>query len=264
MSWGEELRIETPEQIDFNLEVAGPGSRFYAQMIDWTFKWLVVLGLLILVAFATGLTAAGGGGEAGTYLFLAVAGALAFLFFLGYDIYYEGCCNGQTPGKRYAGIRVVRDGGGPIDVQAASIRNLVGLADFLPFFYLGGGLVALLNQRGQRLGDMAAGTIVIRERAMGVRDDIDPWILEYTGTEFVFGPEHLKDCTANDQHVLQSFFARVRGIDRERRERLAAALRDTFLERTRFEPATPIWEPDRTVAFLASLYRDLKTMRQHA
>src|SRR5208337_1987118 len=58
MSWGEELRIETPEQIDFNLEVAGPGSRFYAQMIDWTFKWLVVLGLLILVAFATGLTAA--------------------------------------------------------------------------------------------------------------------------------------------------------------------------------------------------------------
>jgi len=267
MSWGENLRIETPEQIDFDLEVAGPGSRFYGQVLDWVIKWLILLGLGLVCLVLVALVGIGGNSritEGGVYFLLALGGAAAFVFFLGYDIYYEGCCNGQTPGKRTAGLRVVRDTGGPIDVQAACIRNLVGLADFLPFFYLGGGLVALLNARGQRLGDMAAGTVVIRERAQGVRDDVEARILAAASDEFVFGPENLARCTANDQHILHSFFTRAGGMDSRLTRQLADKLLDVFLERTGYQLTRPFESSAAIVAFLASLYRDLKAHRQHS
>ncbi len=262
MSWGEGLRVETPEQIDFDLEVAGPGSRFYAQVLDWAIKWLVVavLGVAVVpVAAAAGRLSPGA-----AFLLLAAGVAGAFLFFLGYDVFFEGCRNGQTPGKRAAGLRVVRDDGGPVDVRAACVRNLIGVADFLPAFYLGGGLVAALNARGQRLGDMAAGTVVVRERAGEAADDLEPRILAVAGGEFAFGPEHLTHCTAGDLHLLYSFFARAERMDQGANGQLADRLCQTFLRRTGYRPATPVAGTSRTYALLASLYRDLKTLRRHS
>jgi uncharacterized RDD family membrane protein YckC len=268
MSWGEHHRIETPEQIDFNLEVAGPGSRFCAQALDWVFKGIATAVLMFCVfVFA----AAVGSpfqvdrlGSPETYVIWAVGVATIFVLFFGYDVYYEGCCNGQTPGKRACGLRVVRDTGGPIDVQAACIRNLVGFADFLPFFYVGGGLVCIFNSRGQRLGDMAAATVVIRERASSLAHITEPRVSNLYSEEFHFTSEHLARCTATDQNILRSFFGRFPEMDGEARRGLAVRLRDGFLQKTGYQPATPIQELSRTIGFLASLYRDLSAHRQNA
>src|SRR5262245_23024841 len=104
MSWGEKYRIETPEQIDFELEIAGPGSRFYAQFLDWLLKWGILFGaylvcLVVFILIAERLH------EGVVYFLLGLLLVAVVAFFFGYDIYYEGCRNGQTPGKRWAGIR---------------------------------------------------------------------------------------------------------------------------------------------------------------
>jgi uncharacterized RDD family membrane protein YckC len=266
MLWSDNLRIETPEQIDFDLEVAGPGSRFVAQFVDWIFKWLIIGGLMVVGLCLVGLLTSRGVDDwsrATRNIYIAVLIVLAVVIFFGYDIYFEGFRNGQTPGKRLSGIRVVRDGGGPIDASAAFIRNLVGVADYLPSFYLLGGLVMTLNSRAQRLGDMAAGTIVIRERRDEAPDDVEPLIKEMASEAFTFRPDHLDRCGAGDLHVLYSFFARYYIMEKRERRRLAEKLCDIFVEKTGYAPENPIESRHAVRSFLASLYRDLKARRQY-
>lgn len=265
MSWGESVRVETPEQIDFDLEVAGPGSRLVAQLLDWVYKWLILGGLALLGLFVAALAGRdpGGWSDAAESVFYGALIVVGCLVFLGYDIYFEGVRNGQTPGKRAAGIRVVRDTGGPIDVQQACIRNLVGLADFLPAFYGLGGLVMLLNVRGQRLGDMAAGTVVIRERHAVVPDDQLAWVVERAGNAYPFRREQLAHCEPGDLHVLESFFGRYGTLDPLPRRKLAANLCDIFLKKTGYQLTEPLSGSDKEVVFLAALYRDLDAQRRH-
>src|SRR5262249_29948508 len=135
----------------------------------------------------------------------SVLGAILVLcvycILLGFDIYYEVRHNGQTPGKKFAGIRVLREGGAPLDFRSACIRNLLGLADFLPVFYIFGAFLIMLNKRGQRLGDMAAGTIVVRERALAPPIEMDKMIAELATEEFAFNSEHLGGCTPDDRNI---------------------------------------------------------------
>src|SRR5262245_54204412 len=109
MQWADEVRIETPEQIDVALEVAGLGSRFVAKVIDWLIKWgtmlLATLLVLLLAAFSGGAPWE----KVAPVMLAALLVALFYAFFLGYDIYFEVQQNGQTPGKRRAGIRVIRE-----------------------------------------------------------------------------------------------------------------------------------------------------------
>jgi uncharacterized RDD family membrane protein YckC len=260
MTWASEIRIETPEQIDFNLEVAGPGSRCVAQLIDWAIKWLVV-GLLALLEFLVIAIARGMDGlesGIGRNLYLAILGIVAFLFFYGYDIYYEGLRNGQTPGKRLCGLRVLRDNGAPIDAQAAAVRNLVSIADFLPLCYVLGGVVMMLNGRAQRLGDLAAGTIVIRDRKDELPDDVDRHIERWESKDFVFSPASLERCSPEDLHVLFSFFSRFSTLDVTRRHQLADKLCDIYMDKLDYHPESPIRTRGDVLAFLASLHRNLQ------
>ena len=153
----EDLVIPTPERVTFQYPIAGIGSRFLAQALD----------MLILVVI---LTVVGIGGAAfGAVFHNAQLAILIWLLLwlvviLGYFLVLEAVSGGQTPGKRALRLRVVGDQGEPIRFSQAAIRNLVRIVDFLPFFY-GLGLVTLfVNGRGKRLGDLAAGTIVVRER----------------------------------------------------------------------------------------------------
>jgi len=228
VSWAEQVRIETPEQIDFDFEMAGPGSRAAAQLLDWLVKfiWLALGALLTVVAQLL----AGGDSPFLTYMIAGGALLLGFIFFVGYDIFYEGFREGQTPGKKYIGIRVVRDGGGPIDVRAAAIRNLVNIADFLPLGYLLGGVICLLNARGQRLGDMAAGTLVIRHQEV-VKPPVVPAAQLSSQNQHQFTKEELSRLTAQDRHVLESYFQRAHTLDERSRERLTARLYQTYGDR---------------------------------
>src|SRR5262249_33255826 len=96
---------------------------------------------------------------------LAVFGLVAFAFLWGYYIFFEMAWNGQSPGKRWVGLRVMRLDGTPLTLSESIIRNLVRLVDFLPAYY-GVGVVAMfISSQSRRLGDLAAGTVVVHDRA---------------------------------------------------------------------------------------------------
>ena len=158
-SQDDELVVATPELVTFGYQLAGPGSRFLAQLIDFPIQ-VAALVLAILGGVSLGALLGNNGNVA-----IAASVILAFIVVWGYYPVSEAAWSGKTIGKYAFGLRVVGDQGEPIQVSQAVIRNLVRIIDFLPFFY-GIGILALFwNGRGKRLGDLAAGTVVVRERA---------------------------------------------------------------------------------------------------
>ena len=154
-SLSDDLVVPTPERVAFDYPVAGPGSRFLAQLIDG----LILFGLLLILSIVAGTLARASGQLALLFAIVSI-----FLLVWGYFLVSEAVWSGQTVGKRALRLRVVGDHGEPITLTQAIVRNLVRIVDFLPLFY-GVGLIALFaNGRGKRLGDLAAGTLVVRER----------------------------------------------------------------------------------------------------
>jgi len=158
-----EIRVRTPENVVFGFRLAGLASRLSAAIIDYAIVSFLV-GLLIgamgIVALAFRISLPG----IGTF---ASAGAVAIVFLaifvvlFGYFTFFEMLWNGQTPGKRALGLRVVKDLGQGITFADSLVRNLVRIADILPGFYGVGALAVLTSQRNKRLGDHVAGTLVV-------------------------------------------------------------------------------------------------------
>jgi uncharacterized RDD family membrane protein YckC len=152
----DELVVTTPELVAFEYDVAGLGSRFLAQLIDLLLLALVILAVTILAA----VIGAFGNSSLLTIIYFVGEFALVLLYFP----FYEALTNGQTLGKRAMRLRVVGDRGEPVTVTQVAIRNLIRIVDFLPALY-GIGIITLFIQGGaKRLGDFAAGTLVVRER----------------------------------------------------------------------------------------------------
>ncbi|MFZ1769432.1 MAG: RDD family protein [Caldilinea sp.] len=168
---GDEYTIATPENVTFDFQIAGIGSRFIGALID-TFLIVLLLFLLnILLGVALSAVSENGGGVTDfaedpgwvAGLVIAIYALLNFSLFWGYYLIFELGWQGQTPGKRLAGTRVVKlDGSGPGFLEVA-IRNLVRLVDFLPAAYALGFVTMFFNRTVRRLGDFAAGTLVIRQ-----------------------------------------------------------------------------------------------------
>jgi uncharacterized RDD family membrane protein YckC len=163
-----DYRVLTPERVSLQYDIAGVGSRGAAALIDTAIQ--AVLILVVIAMFGGGLAALSlVAGEPDVF---GVALALAILFVFaataGYYIVFEIIWSGQTPGKRIVGVRVMRENGYPIRPVDAVVRNLVRFVDSLPIGYAVGVLTMLCNARAKRLGDFAAGTIVVREGGRGV------------------------------------------------------------------------------------------------
>jgi uncharacterized RDD family membrane protein YckC len=154
--------IETPEQMPLEFAIAGIGSRFLALAIDTLIQAGVGIVAVIAGAFAIGMLA-GFGHELSSLWTAAALFAIVFLLVFGYFAFFEIVWNGQTPGKRKIGIRVIKETGRPLTAAETLGRNFLRLVDQLPGFYAVGVLVALLNKNNKRLGDFVAGSIVIRE-----------------------------------------------------------------------------------------------------
>lgn len=148
------LRVRTPENVTFEFELAAIPARAAAWVLDvLAMIALIMIAMKIVESFAL----AGG--------FASAVGLVAvFVVQWGYGALSEWALGGQTIGKRILGLRVLDERGLRITFVQAVVRNLVRTVDFLPGFYLVGGVSALLDGRGRRLGDLAAGTIVVRER----------------------------------------------------------------------------------------------------
>lgn len=171
--------MRTPESIAFSYELAGLGSRFLAVAIDLVIQVLVAIAIIFILS----LGAEHGGDVAKTAripsaqltsFVIAIFIILTFLIFDGYFIIFEALWNGQTPGKRLLGIRVVRDGGYPIDLGSSVLRNLIRVLE-AALVYVPAAICALLSPQNKRIGDYAAGTIVVRDRAFEVSHP-DMWL----------------------------------------------------------------------------------------
>ncbi|HEY3898651.1 MAG TPA: RDD family protein [Chthoniobacter sp.] len=146
------LQIRTPEGIDFSFALAGPVARCLAWVMD---LFVTILLWLLIVRLA----------QPAMILFADIATALMilalFVVYIGYGLVLEWMWRGQTLGKRLVGLRVVDADGLRLQFHQVLLRNLMRMVDALPFFYFVGGLACLLSRRAQRLGDLAANTVVV-------------------------------------------------------------------------------------------------------
>lgn len=163
MTASEKLTIETPEQIALEFPLAGVGSRFLALAFDTLVQ--ILLGVIIFAGWMglTWLLVPVARIQASVWA-LAAAVLLGFLVMFGYFALFEILWQGQTPGKRLLKLRVISTSGRPITTYQALLRNLLRLADQLPALYAIGITSVLLTARSQRLGDLAASTVVVHER----------------------------------------------------------------------------------------------------
>ena len=190
--------VLTPEYVEFRFTLAGLYSRLLAWLLDGLIVAIVSLGVMSVLSLVM-LAFPGFGSALGAVVF--------FLVEWGYSITLETAWSGQTVGKRVLSLRVIQESGVRIGFYHAALRNLARPVDRLPLFYLVGGLAALASGAHQRLGDMLAGTIVVRERRLKV-----PSALGTTGQEGL-----LED---------PLFVSRVKRLSTEERELvLTAALR---------------------------------------
>jgi uncharacterized RDD family membrane protein YckC len=165
------LEVRTGEAVGIRYELAGLGSRFLALVLDMAIQLGMLLALAIpLVLAAASLNALRRVAGSTTVLAVLIAFVVLGLFvlFFGYFMLFELFDGGRTPGKRALGIRVVRDGGFPIDPGAAIVRNVVRIIEAGLGFYALSSVVVLLSPQSKRLGDYAAGTVVVRESAVPI------------------------------------------------------------------------------------------------
>jgi len=160
------VRLSTPEQAALDFELAGLGSRFLAHMVDLVLIGALLIALWMFLLMGPWASVARDGlledRNIGSYG-VALVILISFAVLWGYYFFLEGFFQGTTPGKRMLGIRVLREDGLPIGFYESALRNLARAADaFPPPTYLVGGIIMHLDPQGKRLGDMVAGTMVIR------------------------------------------------------------------------------------------------------
>jgi len=193
------VAAETPEGIVLELRPAGLSARFYAFIVDWLIRLIVLYAAAIAAAFM-------GGFGMGFWLILY------FLLEWFYPVAFELSRSGATPGKSIVGIKVVMDNGLPVTPAASFTRNLLRFADFLPFLFGAGIVSMLLRQDSKRLGDLAAATIVVHQplRPPKVKlDDVAP-------------VTPLVPLAPSDQAAIVALAARAPTLTAERLDELAA------------------------------------------
>jgi uncharacterized RDD family membrane protein YckC len=255
----ERLRIDTPEQVALELPVAGIGSRFLALTLDTLLQILLVIfvGLaLLLMQRALGST-----GLAPVEWVATLGASVSILFgfcvYWGYFAGFEIAWSGQTPGKRLAGIRVIKESGRPISAYEAIGRNVLRAIDFLPVLY-GVGLVAMmLNRHSRRIGDFVAGTIVVYDRhAAGFEP---AWPEPAGGTA---ANASLMRVTAEELRLIETYLQRRSDLDPMVRDEMAGQIASRIRQTTGITP-----EPGQTVdeflALTARRVRDVARFRRY-
>ncbi len=162
-----EIKILTPENVELEFELAGLGSRFLALLVDTLLQTLVSGALFLIVLAVTSSVIGLGMEESLGHLSPWVVAVLILIFFAlwsGYFLFFEALKNGQTPGKKSVGIKVIRDTGHPLDFRGAVLRNLMRAVDALPGMYAIGALSAFISPQYRRLGDIVGGTLVVKVR----------------------------------------------------------------------------------------------------
>lgn len=269
----DQLSIDTPEQVSIRFPVAGLGSRFLAILADSVVQAIAyALLILVFVLIATSAPKTTGGELSHTGEKWLIAGLILFHFLMywGYFTLFETFWNGQTPGKRLFKIRVIQQSGRQITFFEAMTRNLLRVIDMLPGLYLIGVVTMLCNRQHQRLGDLAAGTLVVHERP----SDEPLWsgAAARTITAAAFAPavrepvvqspddttlpaDAIARLSAEDLAVIDRFFSRILDMELDTRAQIAARLAAQMSQKMGF-PLAPDTKPER---FLESIAHQMRS-----
>jgi uncharacterized membrane protein SpoIIM required for sporulation/uncharacterized RDD family membrane protein YckC len=233
----QQVEIETPEQVLFSYTVAGVGSRAAAAVLDYLLMALVLFAVVVLWIWLMSLIFVKGdptGKAAGSW---AVALLILFMFALqsGYFMVFESIWDGQTPGKRWVGIRVVQDGGYSVSIGASAVRNVARILDMQPgLLYAVGITSAAVSKSGKRLGDMLAGTMVVQEKMVQVA----PAVTRPVGAGEA-PPPVTAALSDREYEVLERYLARRAALEPERRRALADQLVAQFRPHLSMEDGSP-------------------------
>lgn len=270
--------VHSPEQVVLHLPVAGPASRILAYAIDYLVIILIQLAFfavlfVALFSMTSLVEALRGPVEAAIQdidttdpdsLFLSSAFWVAFLLALLVQMAAEWCyfvvwdmlTGGRSLGKIAAGLRVVRDGGLPITFRASAVRNLLRIVDYLPTTYLVGLISMVVSPEGKRLGDLAAGTLVVRldrpAPAPPLLDDEDE-----SAAGFRFDRDQIARIGRKERALIRQTLRRIESLAEEHRE--AALERAVEVLRARIEHE-PVEERHR-LDFLRALLRASSRVR---
>jgi uncharacterized RDD family membrane protein YckC len=244
----DQLNIDTPELVDIELPLAGIGSRFIAVLVDYliygAFLTVLVLLAVVIVPALHMFNSMSANWAIGVFFLIL------FLIHWGYFSLFEAFNNGRTPGKLAAKIRVIHQSGRGISFLESLARNLVRVIDWIPSFYALGIVAIFLSKRHQRLGDMVAGTLVVRDRIADQPHWSTSTAHSIVGASFAaespIPPPHLRvvlpapalaKLSANDLEVMEGFFSRRLDMDLTTRAALAGRIASALCAKSGLEIA---------------------------
>lgn len=251
-----DTELTSPESVTFTYDIAGLGSRFAALLVDVTIQ--------LVLLFALWVVASGGlyldlsiysprhARALGLSMWLwALVVVLTFVILWGYFVFFEMTWSGQTPGKRLFGLRVIRAGGYPVDFLASAVRNLVRYVDFLPGTYSVGVVAMFLSRQWQRLGDHAAGTLVVRDRRLAAPEAF----VTRAAPRWLEALAHIEAVTPEEYGVVREFLRRRGDLDRSSRAELADRVAAPLAERLGAELSARVEEKEEFLEAVAAAYR---------
>jgi uncharacterized RDD family membrane protein YckC len=278
----DQLTIDTPEQVAIRFPIAGIGSRFLAILGDTTLQVLAYAAVVLLIylvvstiphsSSSSGTTASDVPVPTAVKWMIAAIILFHFLLYWGYFTLFEAFWNGQTPGKRWCKLRVIRDSGRQITLFESMTRNLVRIIDFMPGIYAVGLITMLCNKRNKRLGDLAAGTLVVHERPIerpiwggsATRTFTAPAFAASAPTEPVIVPlavdlpaDAVARLSPDDLNIIDHFFARAIDIDMSRRAQLAERLTQQMIAKMGIAMPENV-SPERILESIARILRGIR------
>jgi uncharacterized RDD family membrane protein YckC len=251
----EDYRLLTPENVELRYDVAGLGSRLGAALIDYTIIMVgyiaIFLGAAMFTAFV-GQVAPPPRDLRPFFDNAAIAAGLALGFFgwWGYFLLFELLWGGQSPGKRALGLRVVRRDGQPLGATAALVRNTLRWIDQV---LLLGVFVMLIDSASRRLGDMAAGTLVVREPRALQRQAFETVAMPEVPEAWIQALPNAGRITTTEYTVIRDYFARAGNLGYAESGRLATTLASELARKLEVEPGT-IGDPERFLATVARAF----------
>jgi uncharacterized RDD family membrane protein YckC len=266
----DQFTIDTPEQVAIRFPIAGIGSRFLAILADTLLQVAIYVALTLVFLLIVSSAPKTGSGEfthTGEKWLIAGLILLNFLMYWGYFTLFEARWNGQTPGKKLFKIRVIQDSGRQITFFEAMTRNLVRIVDLFPSIYLVGIITMACNRQHKRLGDLAAGTLVVHERpteepiwgGTGPRTitaaafqpaEKEPDFLSQHNLAVVLPADAIARLTAEDLNVIDRFFSRALDMELSTRSQIAARLAAQMSAKMNIEAPRDI-NPERVLEAIA-------------
>ncbi len=234
-----EYNLLSPEKVYLRFKLAGIGSRFVACFIDNIFQG-ILMGFVIAfsgigaVFFQKAKNIAANPADVPGGWLIAIIVLVIFVIYYGYFIFFETIWNGQTPGKRFLKLRAIQENGSSVTFVMVLIRNLLRVIDTLPSMYAIGIIAVLISKKNQRLGDMAAGTIVVREDGGNVPAAVNFAVSEtpWSGAAGL----HLHNISEADFAVLKNYLLRRNTLKQEEALALEQKLVFAFSQKLGLKP----------------------------